>query len=579
MARITLYGMAALLLAAPSLQAATVRLQLDGLSGALQNNVRVRLATITSEEISADSRFQARLDAVIKQSLRALGYYEPTITYRISPEQALPSGQVLHIHVDAGEPVKIGGSSLQIEGEGKSDRDYQQWLEQGRPKVGTVLNHADYDKFKSGFSNIALRKGYFDGTYRKSELGVSLPLHQAFWDIDYDTGQRYRFGKVTFTGSQIRQEYLEKLVPFHQGDHYDSRDLAELNRRLSETGWFGSVVAAPVFEGAQETKTLPINAAVTPAIKNSLETGAGYSTDVGPHLKATWNRPWVNEYGHSITANTYLSQPEQQLDFSYKIPLLKSPLEQYYVLKGGLKRTDLNDTRADSTTIAGSRYWENATGWQKAVNLTWRLDHYTQGTLTNTSMLLYPGVSLNRTRSRGGLMPTWGDSQRYSVDVSNTGWGSDTDFLILQASNVWIRSYAEKHRFVVRGNLGWIETNNFDKVPPDLRFFAGGDRSIRGYKYKDISPRDSDNKLTGASKLATGSFEYQYNVTGKWWGAAFIDSGEAVDNIKDTDIKTGAGIGVRWASPVGPIKFDIASPIGDKDKHGVQFYIGLGPEL
>ncbi len=115
-------------------------------------------------------------------------------------------------------------------------------------------------------------------------------------------------------------------------------------------------------------------------------------------------------------------------------------------------------------------------------------------------------------------MPTWGDSQRYSVDYSNTAWGSDVDFSVLQAQNVWIRTLYDRHRFVMRANLGWIETGDFDKVPPDLRFFAGGDRSIRGYKYKSISPKDSDGNLKGASKLATGSLEYQYNVTGKWWG-------------------------------------------------------------
>ncbi|MDR6344335.1 outer membrane translocation and assembly module TamA [Klebsiella sp. SORGH_AS 1025] len=136
-----------------------------------------------------------------------------------------------------------------------------------------------------------------------------------------------------------------------------------------------------------------------------------------------------------------------------------------------------------------------------------------------------------------------------------------------------------RHRFVVRGNLGWIEADNFDKVPPDLRFFAGGDRSIRGYKYKSISPKDDDGKLIGASKLATGSLEYQYNVSGKWWGAVFVDSGEAVSDIRESDFKTGAGVGVRWQSPVGPIKLDIARPIGDKEEHGLQFYIGLGPEL
>ena len=149
----------------------------------------------------------------------------------------------------------------------------------------------------------------------------------------------------------------------------------------------------------------------------------------------------------------------------------------------------------------------------------------------------------------------------------------------MQAQDVWIRTLYDRHRFVVRGNLGWIEADNFDKVPPDLRFFAGGDRSIRGYKYKSISPKDDDDKLIGASKLATGSLEYQYNVSGKWWGAVFVDSGEAVSDIRESDFKTGAGVGVRWQSPVGPIKLDIARPIGDKEEHGLQFYIGLGPEL
>lgn len=106
-----------------------------------------------------------------------------------------------------------------------------------------------------------------------------------------------------------------------------------------------------------------------------------------------------------------------------------------------------------------------------------------------------------------------------------------------------------------------------------------GDGSIRGYGYQKISPEDSQGKLTGASKLLVGSVEYQYNFTGNWWSAWFIDSGEAVNDIKRSDFKTGAGTGIRWASPVGPIKFDIATPIGDPDNKKIQFYIGLGTEL
>lgn len=571
--------MLCLIAAAPAAQAATVRLQVTGLSGELQKNVRARLSTIASEEVTSDGRFRARVSEAVKEGLKALGYYEPDIEFELLPPPAGGKRPVLVAKVTPGEPVKLAGETVIIRGGARTDEDYQTLVRTGKNKIGGVLNHGDYDSFKSSLSNLALRKGYFDGDYRKSQLGVSVERREAFWDIDYDSGQRYRFGDVSFEGSQIREEYLQNLVPFKKGDYYSSRDLAELNRRLSSTGWFNSVVVAPQFDQARKSKILPLHGVVSPRTENTIETGVGYSTDVGPRVKATWKRPWVNSYGHSFTTSANISAPEQQLDFSYKIPLLKNPVEQYYLLQGGLKRTDLNDTKSDSTTLAASRYWESSTGWQRAINLHWSLDHFTQGNVTNTTMLIYPGVSINRTRSRGGLMPTWGDSQRYSLDVSDTTWASDIDFAVVQAQNVWIRTLADKHRFVLRGNLGWIETNDFERVPPDLRFFAGGDRSIRGYKYKGISPRDDDGKLTGASKLATGSVEYQYNVTGKWWGAVFVDSGEAVNDIKQSNVKTGAGFGVRWQSPVGPIKLDIARPVGDSEDRDIQFYIGLGPEL
>nr|WP_263444822.1 autotransporter assembly complex protein TamA [Klebsiella oxytoca] len=557
--------------------AANVRLQVEGLSGELEKNVRAQLSTIQSDEVTPDRRFRARVDDAIREGLKALGYYEPTIDFDLRPPPA-KGRQVLIAKVTPGEPVRIGGTEVILRGGARTDRDYLDLLNT-RPAIGTILNHGDYDSFKSSLTRVALRKGYFDSEFNKSQLGVSLDRHQAFWDIDYNSGERYRFGPVTFEGSQIRDEYLQNLVPFKQGDYYTSQDLAELNRRLAATGWFSSVVVAPQFEKSRQTKVLPLQGVVSPRKENTVETGVGYSTDVGPRVKGTWRKPWMNSYGHSLTSSLSLSAPEQQLDFSYKVPLLKSPLEQYYLMQGGFKRTDLNDTQADSTTLAVSRYWEMSSGWQRALNLRWSLDHFTQANVTNTTMLIYPGVSVNRTRSRGGLMPTWGDSQRYSVDYSNTMWGSDINFIVMQAQDVWIRTLYDRHRFVVRGNLGWIEADNFSKVPPDLRFFAGGDRSIRGYKYKSISPKDDDGKLMGASKLATGSLEYQYNVSGKWWGAVFVDGGEAVSDIRESNFKTGAGLGVRWQSPVGPIKLDIARPIGDKEEHGLQFYIGLGPEL
>lgn len=574
-------GVCGLMLASASVGAASnVRLQVTGLTGELQKNVRAQLSTITADEVSADGRFRSRVNNAIRQGLRALGYYDPEIDFQFLP--AVNGGRpVLMVKVSPGEPVKIAGVDVDIEGHAHNDEDFLKLRKEKTPAIGTVLNHGDYDDFKSDLNTLAVSKGYFDAHFLKSQLGVMESTHQAFWDIDYDSGDRYRFGALSIEGSQIREEYVRALLPFHEGDYYTSEQLGEFNRRLSATGWFNSVVVSPDLQRGRESnnKELPMEAVLSPRTHNTVETGVGYATDVGPRLKTTWNKPWVNASGHSLQSSFSVSAPEQQLDLSYKIPLLANPLEQYYLLQGGFKREDLNDTKADSTTLNVARYWNYSSGWQRSVNLRWSLDHFTQGSVTDTTMLLYPGFNVNRTRQRGGLMPTWGDSQSYSIDVSNTAWGSDIDFSVFQAQNVWIRTLEEKHRFVVRGNLGWIETGSFSRVPPSLRFFAGGDRSIRGYKYKSISPRDGDDKLTGASRLATGSLEYQYNFTGKWWGAAFIDSGEAVNDFKQSNFKTGAGVGVRWASPVGPIKLDIARPIGDPEKHGLQFYIGLGPEL
>ncbi|NIG62373.1 MAG: outer membrane protein assembly factor [Serratia symbiotica] len=558
--------------------AANVQLKVEGLSGKLEKNVRVRLSSITPEEVGNDSHFRARVNEAVRQGLRASGYYQPTIDFTLDDRRGL-SRQVLHAKVNPGKPVRIAGNNIVLKGDALTDEDYLTLVKQGRPTLGEILNHGKYDSFKNSLTSLALRKGYFDADIIESQLGVAEDLHRAFWDIDFNSGLRYRFGEVKFKGSQIREDYLQNLVPFHQGDYYSSEDWAELNRRLSAINWFNSVLVSPDFKTSKGNRVLPLYALVTPRTRNTIETGVGYSTDVGPRVKGSWKKPWLNYRGHSLESSARVSAPEQKLDLTYKIPLLKNPLEQYFLLKGGFKNVNLNDTKSVTSKVVVSRNWDLSSGWQRAVNLTWRLDYFTQGTVTNTTMLLYSGVSFNRNRARGGLMPTWGDSQRYSIDVSNTTWGSGVDFVLMQAQNVWIRTLADKHRFLVRGQVGWFETNGFDKVPPDLRFFAGGDRSIRGYKYKGVSPCDNEGKLIGASKMLTGSLEYQYNLTDKWWGAVFVDSGEAVDNIKQSNIKTGAGIGVRWQSPVGPVKLDIAAPVGDKEIHGLQFYIGLGPEL
>lgn len=154
------------------------------------------------------------------------------------------------------------------------------------------------------------------------------------------------------------------------------------------------------------------------------------------------------------------------------------------------------------------------------------------------------------------------------------------NFYSAKASTTWIRTYADNHRFYLRGEIGYLNAGEFERIPPALRYFAGGDMSVRGFGYKKISPKDEDGDLTGGSHLITATTEYQYQVYPNWWGAVFYDTGLSAHHYKATDRHSGVGIGVRWASPIGAIKFDLATPVrSPTNEKGIQFYIGLGAEL
>ena len=569
-----------LLLSTFPLTASAFEVKVQGVGGDVRANVEALLQPVRENSFTeVRQTYRAQVDRAITRALQALGYYQSIVHYSWQEAKGKnPVTLIAKIHL--GKPARIAGASLTVRGEGAADEAFEK-LKKVLPKKGRQLNHGEYESFKSSIERAAVRNGYFDGEFLVSELGVDAVENKAYWTFDYDAKTRYRFGDIHFLGSQIREPVLVNLLPFEKGDPYTSDDISELNRRLSATGWFNSVVVSPdIFSGrASSDKSLPVYANVTPKKENAVETGLGFSTDVGPRGSVTWRKPWLNDSGHSLEASTELSSKEQMLDVSYKIPLEKSALEHYWVVQGGVKKEDLNDTKSNSASVMVSRHWAPYEGWQRDVHLRWSLDNFDQGKTSDHTMLIYPGVSFSKTTTIGGLMPWWGLSQRYTVDWSDTTWGSDIDFVVLEAQHALIKTIAHRHRLVLRSHVGWIQTDDFDQVPPDLRFFAGGDRSVRGYKYESISPEDDNGDLTGAEKMVTASVEYQYKVKGNWWGAVFFDIGQAVNNFNDQDWKKGVGVGVRWQSPLGPIKLDIAKPVGDPDKHALQFYIGLGPEL
>lgn len=562
-----------LMMAVNSFAMAKMHLTVKGLPEALQKNVDARLSLLDPNRIDDTPYFKQSLEVEIKKGLRALGYYAPTFEYQISDDAKL-----ITVIVNQGEPILIEKTNINISGEGAHDQDYISLLNNDLPAKGTILNHGDYDGFIKQLQRIALRKGYFDSDLSKHQLAVADKLHQAYWNIDFDTGQRYHFGDVSFNDTAIRKSYLKNIIPFKRNESYSADQLSLFNRRLSSTNWFSAVTVIPLLNQVDENKAIPLQVIAVPRKKNSVDVGIGYSSDNGVRGRLGWSKPWINDRGHSFHSELALSSPEQSISGAYKIPLYKSPLEDYYTIQGGYKKIDNKDTNSRSYSIGIIRNWDIFQGWQRAIGLNVMYDNFKQADDNFRTFLLYPSISLSRVRSEDNLFPLWADSQRYSLEAAAEDIGSDINFIRFQTQQVWIRSLLKQHRLVARGNFGIIQASSFERVPPNFRFFAGGDRSIRGYSYNSIAPKDKKGKLKGGTKLITGSLEYQYNLTGAWWGAVFVDTGEAIDKLDGTDFHTGAGIGIRWVSPIGPVKFDIATPI-EHSKTAAHFYIGLGTEL
>lgn len=550
---------------------ADVSLKLKGIDGALEDNVKAYLSSIPEKDYSTSLRFQAGLDQSITEALNALGYYHAKISYSISE-----GNDELIVNIHKGLPVKIKVMDVVISGEAKEDEEFANLIAKSPLKVGRILNQGEYDSLKSGVRNLALQRGYFNGDFKLNKLEVIPELNEANVRLHYDSGIRYHFGPVEITGSQIWENRVESMRPFEIGEPYLVSDVGEYNQNLSNTDWFSSVFVEPDLSKLEDGRELPIKVSLAPAAKNQIETGIGYSTDTGVRGTLKWKKPWVSARGHSFNTALSLSKPEQTITAGYKIPL-DDVLREYYQLQFGLKHLDNRDTESLESNLAVERHWLTDGGWHKTVYVRHLYENFSQGLQDDGVQFVLPGATFSRTRVRGGSMPMWGDKQSVTVEYGDPALLSETRVLRLLGRSSWIRGIGENHRGLFRLEGGANITEEFEKLSPSLRFFAGGDNNIRGYGYESISPVDESGALTGAKYILSSTLEYQYRVYGNWWAATFYDIGDAFNDTPEW--KSGAGVGIRWASPVGPVSFDFAWGLDEKPNNEFRIHFSLGPEL
>ena len=440
---------------------------------------------------------------------------------------------------------------------------------------GAPLRHRDYDAYKLALQTTAAARGYFDAQFTESRLDVYPEAFAADIHLAFDSGGRYRIGEVRHSFDFIDPRIVAGYVDLQPGDFYDREAITRAYRDLSSSGFFRRIELTPDLANATDGE-VPLNLLLEPADRIEYTAGAGYATDTGLRLTGGYRNRRINTAGHRFNSNVTLSPVISGITAEYRKPLT-DPRTDWLSYTGAIDIEDTKTFDSEAIRIGIRRSKRLSPGWIRTLFVDLSIDEFTVGSVTDRSRLLLPGVSFDHKRADRDIYPTRG--RRFTAELrgSTDALLSDNSLLQLIVRARWIRALGKDGRLVARLTAGTTAIEDFTDLPPALRFFAGGDESIRGYGYETLGPVDEEGNVIGGNHLAVASLEYEKRVRGNFYGAVFVDGGNAFDGDA-FDPAFGAGLGVIWRSPVGPIRLYLAHPF-DLDDRDVRVHLNLGVGL
>ncbi len=575
--RIILPALVALLFSANLWAQPVIHVEIEGVDTVLEANVRLFLSIEQQKDhaLMSDGRMRRlhqKATQEISAALQPYGFYQPEVTASLT-ELASGEWQALYI-IDAGPGLPIAEVNLNIIGTMKEDPLLQKLLNDHALKPGNTFVHPEYESLKSELSALASEHGYVEAKFTRARVEIDLNLYQARVYIDFESGPRYSFGEITLDQDVLEPEFLNRYIPFQKGDLYSLGQVIRLQRALNDSNYFQVVEVVPERPRA-DSREIPIRVSLAPRKRHRYDFGLGYGTDTGARAKFGWRMPRVNQRGHRIDSEIIVSEIGYDVSANYRVPVFNPRTDQLvYSIREEREETDTNDSTLRSLAIS---FNHNREKWREVLTLSYEKEEFEVADDSGDSTLLMPGVSW--TRTWGGDFINVLDGLRFSFGVrgASENFVSDTDFTQLVGGLKFITSIDARNRFIMRGTLGTTSTDNFDQLPSSIRFFTGGAQSVRGYSYESLGPTDESGDVIGGEHLMIGSIEFEHYFNDRWGAAVFLDAGNALESFGD-DLEQGAGFGVRWKSPVGSVRIDLANAISTDDKDW-RLHVVIGPDL
>ena len=546
-----------------------------GLESEAKKNVQLMLSL--SEEKCESPEWKIRglfdkADEEISQALRALGYYHPVIKKSLAFNAKCWQADFT---IDSGPQTIVADIAINLIGDARDDPEFQKLRNTLLAATGKPLRHDQYEKMKSRLESLALERGYLKASFPEKQLFIDKADNKAHIKLVFDAGKRMVFGDVIVEQDILNPEFVRKFITIKSGDFYSSEQLAKTHNALSKSGYFKSVEIRPDTANI-DPKQVPVTVKLYPDKIHHYGFGVGFDTDIGPLLNASYKNRRLNRRGHFLNANIDLSPVLSTADVEYNVPL-DNPASDFFSFGGGLKREDTDTYKSLSAKLSARLKHDFDSGWKQTLFIDSVYEDFTTGTTSNQVLLLVPGGSWLRSVSDNAMRPTRGHRLEFNLAGSYKNPISDVSFAQGSLSAVWMQPLPWSGKFIARTEQGATLVDQFDRLPTSYRFYAGGMNSIRGYAYKELGPKDNLGNVVGGKFLSVVSAEYEQSVLDDWGVAAFIDGGNAY-NLDNISIKTGVGLGVRWYSPIGPVRLDFALPLSESDS-SFQIHFAAGARL
>ena len=524
------------------------------------------------QEISRDAdidnsewlRLIAAAPAQARELLQTEGYFNAEVTVKRDPVD--PSRVI--VTVLPGPRTQV--DSLRVETEGEVSRRAEVGNADARDLLtalpaaaalqpGKPFRNPDWSSSKQQVLTRLRSAGYALAKLSGSSADVDAEAHLARLFIVADSGPLFKSGELLIGGLQFHDAAtVRALAGFGPGTALSEALLLDYQERLQKVGLFESVLVSFEPDPAKPDST-EVKVRLTELPLQQATVGLGISANTGPRatLDYTHRRP----FGYAVTATNKLEWGRDHQ--SWQGDLLTHPKDGFY---RNLLGVQLERLRSETDTVLSQRLRLGRT------QDTPRIDRLVFAELLRSRKSDLSGVSSAEAISANLhlvwrdldslLLPTkgWVATLQSGAGVSRSDSGNGP-FARLYGRLTGYLPLGKTWFGQARIELGQVIKRDGVSVPDALGFRAGGDESVRGYAFRSLAPLDANGAIVSADMLLTSSIELARPIMAsrpELWGAVFIDAGRAVNQWSSFRPAVGVGVGVRYRSPIGPLRADLA---------------------